>query len=351
MDICPKKRKGSSRVGVQPKRTREENVAKFGQNYAKEAKGLAIVRDIIEADGRLEMRKCAEGARADFCVYFPGCEGHAVGCQLKTTHDYHHHQSGNLYFNFRYTSGYEGLMVVLVACLDQGVKIWLRPGSTIAAQTLSIPQHARGNWGYDWSVHAVEPEDLSQALATSFLLNDIQSKPACDHIRPSSHTRAVEFDSQQRLEERLPLRFVAPASEHQHHDYIVDGERWQMKVASHCAKSDYFVVGLHKRVGPKLTQYAVDDFDWLAVVLPEHEVLRQTTPKMYLIPMHTLQEHGVVGRDLTGANVRVYPHRVSRANSFWAQEFTIDLSTHSTALADYHRLRFERGTDGTRVQL
>ena len=351
MNIIEQKRSGSSRVGVQRKRTREENVAKFGCNYEKEAKGLAIVRDVLEADGRLEMQKCAEGARADFCVYFPGCPSHAVGCQLKTTHGYHHHQNGHSYYNFRYTAGYEGLLVILVACVeDEEVKVWLRPGSTIAAQTLSIPKQAKGDWGYDWTVHAVELADLTQALATAFLLNDIQHQPVCDLIKPTSSTQLVEYESHLRLEDQMPLPFKPPSSENQHHDYTVNGERWQMKVASYLARDDIFVASVKKSAGQRISQqYEVNDFDWLAILMPEHHLLRNLPPRMYLIPMHTLEERGVVGRNLTGATIPVYPHRVSRANSFWANAFEIDLSTPSTALAGYHRMLFERGTVDTSV--
>ena len=306
----------------QQKRTREENVAKFGCNMAKEAQGLQFVRSLIGVEGSLQMRKAAEGARADFCVFEHGNEKYALGCQLKTTFCLNH-VCGKDYFQFHKTDVYNGLLLVLIAFVHTQPRIWLVPGSNIRAKGLQIPfPPAKRRTSYNWAQHEIQPLELSETLKKAIHCNKLNLQPADQLALPTTRLQLQEHRMQLRLEQQLPLQFVAPEVEHLHHDFVVDGANWQMKVAGYMGlkTNDHFRVHLKTKygmVGGKQTygQYRPEHFDWLAILLPDHELLEDVPPHMYLIPMAILQQRGYIGREgVTGSTICLYPHRKSKTH-------------------------------------
>ena len=323
-----------------PKRTRDENVAKYGQNNAKEAHGLALVRDAFALDGRLKLLQSAEGARADFCVFFPGAECAAIGCQLKTMHTLARHGQRE-YYQFGHTGGYSGLMLLLIAFVGGAPRLWLHRGTDVTVKGILIPVVKR-RAGYDWDVHEVQLDNLAGALENCFGEDDVTVQPAEEFIKPTSPSRVVEYEAQTRLESQLPLLYKRPDVENGVYDCTVGAAHWQLKVANFDSRYKRFRVTLDKAGGivdgkPSYRQYAVTDFEWLAVLLPVHPYL--STPGMYLFPMRVLVERGYAGRDdVGGSSLAVAPH--SRNAARWAQAFYIDLSTPQVGLRDYARVRY-----------
>ena len=111
-----------------------------------------------------------------------------------------------------------------------------------------------------------------------------------DHEKPTTRTALAEYNAFKRLQRSLPVLFIDPPAEHMSYDYLVDGKRWQLKLARYYAKVDLYQVTCHKnagRVGGKRThrQYEVDDFDFLCIQLPEN-----TVDCCYVIPQGVLAE-------------------------------------------------------------
>jgi hypothetical protein len=112
--------------------------ATYGNSHEKEAAGLRLVFDALESDGSLVCHKSFEGAKADFCVYKPGSL--ALGIQLKTTAvDYIYTRTNNGYFHFNHTSGYAGLLLILVALHTDPLRVWLANGVEVLCTTVHIP--------------------------------------------------------------------------------------------------------------------------------------------------------------------------------------------------------------------
>jgi hypothetical protein len=138
--------------------------------------------------------------------------------------------------------------------------------------------------------------------------------------------------------------FVDPPAENLSYDYLVDGKRWQLKLAGSHAKIDLYQVNCHKnagRVGGKKTyrQYGADDFDFLCIQLPE-----KTVDCCYVIPHSVLAERGIIG-DVTRSKgcVDVYPHRrlttrnrVYTAGVHWTEAYRINFADNP--LADLARI-------------
>ena len=333
------------------KRSREENLAKHSGKHALEARGLALIRKAVERDGRLVLRRSFEGARADACIYWPGCPQHALGLQLKTTttvvtcseQQGRRRSPPRRWVTFGAANKYDGLLMVLVAFVDDNPRVWMLLGSEIDTASFKInlgEQWTNHPRTFTWAQHEVASDDIAQALVTSFLFDSLAFAPADVFERPHSRTHIVEYEAQKCLETRLPLRFEAPAVENSHHDYEVDGQRWQMKVASYNEKEDSYCAMLRKSAGQHAYQaYCAEDFDWLAVCLPT----RCATPVFYLIPVKEL-----VARDLVAENLgakptrfRLYPHReprIFKRHTGFAESFRVDLSTPEAAIAAYRSL-------------
>ena len=331
-----------------PKRSREENVAKYGGGHALEARGLEIVRKAVEADGRLCLVTSFEGARADCCVHRPGDAAHALGIQLKTTESVRRtNASGSRqYVSFQQTKGYDGLLLILVAFHDNQTSIWTRSGSTVHSIGLTIPLVALTTLGaFAWSDFQTTVEDLPGLLLEALEGNDYPVAPASDFAPPTSSTRIIEYEAQLRLEAQLPLPYIPAPVAHSPYDYTVHGARWQMKVAGYVGSlrsgvnRDYFRVTLMKSAGiGKTQQYGAQDFDWLAIQLPLHKKLEGVTPRLYLVPMRELTRRGLVSEEAakSGSAIYLYPHRTtSNEDAHWAENFAISLSDPELALAEF----------------
>ena len=261
------------------KRTRDKCVQKWGCNNAKEGHGRDLVQASLAASGRLVFRKTAEGARADFCVYVPGRQDFAIGCQLKTTQSVQQSE-GRQGYAFTKTAGYDGLVMVFIASIDGVDRVWLRTGASITSSGIKIPVHPGKYAGaYQWAHNEVPLSRLAEALLPFFRAETVNVQHADVHVRPPPGTRLQEYEAHLLLERQLPLHYQEPAVEHLHFDYTVEGQRWQMKVASvDLGKLNRFYVRLCKAAGrssskpggrPATHQYGSGDFDWLAVLLPQ----------------------------------------------------------------------------------
>ena len=81
------------------------------------------------------------------------------------------------------------------------------------------------------------------------------------------------------------------------------------RLSTYCADSDRFKVTVCKCAARKTRQqYAVEDFGWLAILLPQHEKLQSTPPRMYRIPMHAHHrmrfERGTTNTSMVQLSVR-----------------------------------------------
>lgn len=328
---------------MQIKRTREENVAKYGTNCEKEAEGLGLVRAAVNADGRMCFQKCAEGARADFCVHAPGATHRAMGVQLKTTHTLCYNSGGSRHARFRHTEGYAGLLLLLIDFSQNPPRAWVIPGDQVTTEQIAIviePKRPSGRTTHDFA--AAEVAGVLHATLQKF--DKLFSVDAL--ILPTSATKKREYRAHQWLQRHLLLDFDDPAAEQCAWDYTVAGTKWQAKVASYCDKTDCFLVGLRKNSGKRdgkytWQQYEAHDFDYLAVQLPiNHHRLVACPPHMYLIPMATLVKHGAAGCGKRSSNIRFYPHRRG-GFGHWTSEFLLDLRDPDTALSEYVRLTSE----------
>ena len=331
--------------------TRQENVDKYGQGHVKEAQGLALVRDAIRADGRLEFKRCAEGARADFVVWHPGRPDRALGVQLKTCHSTRKMGKDRLWMAFQNTRGYEGLLVLLIAFTEQTPRAWVLSGKDAAKQSslaFSSAYCATSATGLMWQRREVQMQKLPQRFINAIQLGgivDIELQRMEDLVPPPPGHHLVEYLAQQWLRARLPLVFEEPDVESQAHDFVVDGAKWQLKVTSYVPGKDRFTATLHRGAGKRgqriLQQYSGGDFQWLALQLPLADVRTQAlSPRLYLIPMRELLSRGRAGRtDVSGAAVYLYPHRVPKPGRHWTETYVIDLTSAEAALADYERVK------------
>ena len=311
---------------------------------------MQVVRDAL-AGTQLALEKSAEGATADFATYLREAPERAIGVQLKTCHSFKACPRGRrrLYARFQKTRGYEGLMLLLIAFIrPTQLRLWLLPGDAApsGANTV-IPLHPQKYKGArDWTCHELPLSELAAGLYRSLTIPGLRVRHVSEFITPDEGSRRVEYEAFLRLRERLPLIFIEPEREHCAHDYSVEGAKWQLKSTTYRASHDNFTARLEKRSGTrngrhKSGPYAVADFDWLALLMPEgHPALTELSVHMFLIPMTALVQHGSEGSPPT--SVRLYPHRAVRKAEFapvhWTQPWQIDLSSHSSALAGYQRV-------------
>ena len=310
------------------KRTREENIAKFAANYEKEASGLQLVRETIAHDKRLCLRKCAEGARADFCVHLPHQEQRALGVQLKTAHTVQTKNVGGAsHVQFGKTSGYSGLQILFIDFTSTPPRTWLVAGDLVKENSVYIgyASHRPSKW----RAREIPTTEIAAALHTALMTGaDLESVDVL--TTPLSKNRQQEHRAFKWLQQRLPMEFEEPEVEHRSWDWSVEGAKWQAKLAHHDPAQDCFRVSLSKGaglVGGKLrrTQYEDGDFDYLAIQLPFwDEQLAATPPHFYLIPMSCLLERGLAGRQTTNGMIKLRPHRAFGFGS-WPSEFMVDL--------------------------
>jgi hypothetical protein len=316
---------------------RAANLAKYGGNYRKEAQGLQLMSRALQKDGRLEFHKSFEGARADFCVYRPGAP--ALGVQLKTTGGNSvDGRTGYEYYQFRHTDGYAGLLMVFLPLRTQPERIFLADGSRVVSKSVAIPAKVRGEVRSD-KFREVKLSTVASEIHAIYM--DAMSGPSnymlrspIDHEKPTSQNALAEYNAFKRLERLLPVLFVDPPAEHMSYDYVVDGTKWQLKLAQYHKKDDVYRVICHKQAGrvdgkSTFRQYEVDDFDFLCIQLPVN-----TVDCCYLIPQGVLAERGVIGKSAnSGGEVRVYPHRpvitrklVHTAGAHWTEAYRINFA-------------------------
>jgi hypothetical protein len=321
---------------------RTANLAKHGDSHEKEAQGLQLMSRVFQADGRLEFHKSFEGARADFCVYRPGAQ--ALGVQLKTTGgNWVHGRTGKEYNQFRHTDGYAGLLIVFVALHTQPQRIFLADGSRVVSKSVTIPATFRREVRSD-KLREVEVATVAGEIYTIYMEamagpSNYMLRSPVDHEKPEDGSRLVEYNAFKRLQRSLPVLFIDPPAEHMSHDYVVDGKKWQLKLAQYNKKDNTYRVTCQKsagRVDGKLTkrQYEVDDFDFLCIQLPVN-----TTDCCYIIPQGVLAERGVIGKSANSSGaVRIYPHRpvtawnsVLTAGAHWTEAYRINFASDSLA--------------------
>lgn len=323
---------------------RAANLAKHGDNNNKEAHGLRLIARAIQEDGRLEFHKSFEKALADCCVYRLGAP--ALGVQLKTTGvNWVHNKSGYEYFKFSATDGYAGLLIVLVALHVQPPRIWIAEGSMVVSNPVRIPRIFRRGMKSD-RVQEVELATVADAIYTKYMeamsgSSTYVLRSPEDHEKPTERNALAEYNAFKRLQNSLPVSFMDPPAEHMSYDYVVEGKKWQLKLAQYykTSKADTYRVNCQKNagtVGGKQTrrQYEVDDFDFLCIQLPENAI-----DCCYVIPQSVLVKCGIIG-DATKSNgvVYVYPHRrltttkaVHTAGVHWTETYRIDFAHNPLA--------------------
>ena len=334
---------GTDTCMPQPVRTREENLALYSDTNAKEAKGVDLIRDVVEADGRLVFDQCAEGALADCLVHLPGAPGEALGIQLKTAHTIRMSPHGLPQHGFTNTNKYAGLLLVLVSFIPDTPRVWAVPGSDVSAAGISIPiiqpwRACKWHWpDHELHMGQIVPR-LLEALSGEV---GIVKQPVEELLPPRSPTQLKEYRAFMYMAPLIPLQLVRPSYDHQHFDYLVSGKRWQLKLAHYKEKGDFFSVTIRTSVGnvdgkPKFRQYAVQDFDFLALQLPQtHTVLSDVPARIYLFPSSMLAQRGLMGRNVASSSVGVYPHR---PGTHWAEAYVLHLTSHAAFLESYARI-------------
>lgn len=320
---------------------RAANVATHDVSNDKEARGLQLISRALEKDGRLNFHKSFEGARADFCVYRPGAP--ALGIQLKTTCGSQVTPSGRAYHAFQSTNGYAGLLIIFVALHVHPPRIWLANGSEVISTCVQIPVKLQQRTMKSDRFREVDFATVADAIHALYVAalsgsNSYVLRSPMDHEKPISRNGLAEYTAFKRLQRSLPVPLIAPPVEHMSYDYLVDGKRWQLKLAGY-SKYDRYHVVCHRhggRVGGKTTyrQYQVDDFDFLCIQLPEN-----TVDCCYVIPQGVLAKHGIIGNSIkSGGHVRVYPHRrmtttklVHTVGVHWTEAYRIDFANNPLA--------------------
>lgn len=312
---------------------RAANLAIYGDNYNKEAQGLQLLSQAIRKDGRLELHKSFEKARADCCVYAPGAL--ALGIQLKTAgKTWKKPKTGLESYQFGRTDGYAGLLMVFVALHAQPPRIWLADGSRVVSTSVLIPvKHQFREVHYTDLANAIY-EIYSAALSGS---GNYTMRTPMEHEKPTDRATLAEYDAFKRLQSSLPALFVDPPAEHMSYDSVVDGKHWQLKLARYDKGKDYYEVQCRKRagnVGGKRTrsQYEVDDFDFLCVQMPQDTA--HGLDCCYLIPQGALEERGLLGdTNKSNGHVTLYPHRpvtrnllVHIAGLHWTERYRINFA-------------------------
>jgi hypothetical protein len=321
---------------------RAANLATYGENHRKEAQGLQLLSRAFQENGLLEFHKSFKGARADFCVYMPGLP--ALGVQLKTTGvNMIQKRTGNEYYQFGHTDGYAGLLIILVALHTQPQRVFLADGSRVVSTNIQIPakvrRSARSNKLREVKLATVAGEIYTIYMEARAGPSNYMLRSPVDHEKPEEGSRLVEYNAFKRLQRSLPVLFVDPPNECMSYDYVVDGKKWQLKLAHYVNKKDTYKVNCHKeagRVGGKRTrgQYEVDDFDFLCIQLPE-----DSADCCYLVPQGVLAERGVIGKSAnSGGHVSVYPHRRARtkksnhtAGAHWTEAYRMDFADNPLA--------------------
>lgn len=219
---------------------RAANVATYGDSNEKEARSLRLISQALREDGRLACHKSFEGAHADFCVYRKDKPGSpALGAQLKTT-------GGNRvlngttyeYYQFSNTDGYAGLFMIFMALTDP-CRIWIGNGSRVVTKGVKIAVKRVRPVRREATSDELREVDLTTVAgdiyamymeAVSGIGNYVLRSPE-EHEKPTSRARMAEYIAFQHLQRSLPVLFIHPPAEHMSYDYLVGGEKWQLKLA------------------------------------------------------------------------------------------------------------------------
>ena len=310
---------------------------------AKEAVGFRLLKKELTRDNRLIVHKSFQGARADFCVHFPGHEHSSLGIQLKTTgSDTIQHK--NVYYQFMDMQGYDGLLVICITVHLEHPRIWMFSGSSLTQRKIHIPAVAKLKPKTDWPAHETCLADITDKL-TQLLSGGETPYTFANTVffeQPEDNSRGVEYRAFQTLRQLLPLVFTPPEVEHCVWNYMVEERKWQLKLAQYRPKDKCFRVDLRKcngRVNKKRVscQYSRTDFDFLCVQLPsDHFSL--STSMCYIVPVKTLADRGLVGMEnKSTGSLSLYANRPA-GFCHWTSQYTINLSNHDSAMADYRRV-------------
>ena len=331
------------------KRSREDNLALYDRVHDKEAIGLKWVRELIKNDARLMSVKCAEGARPDFCVHYPEQEHRAKGLQLKTAFTMRRRGSAES-VSFGHTNGYDGLLLLMIDFTGVTPRIWMLPGELVKTPYVYI---GHSTYPSKWTKYERTVDNLVDTLCN--VLDTPDSLAHVDDIvyDTRSPTRRREYQAYFWLRRFIPLDHKEPEVEHRTWDIEVLNTRWQLKLARWDTHGDRFRVNLDKSAGLNpdskgqrhlSQQYAVDDFDFLAILLPyESEMLKACPPMFFLIPIQELAARGLVGAAGSGSGVKLYPHRAFGFSS-WSAEYAVDCRTLESAHMEIFRIMDSAGS-------
>ena len=164
---------------------REQALITYGDNHAKEAKALSLIRDAVSADARVQLVKTAEGARADCCLFRSQAPEQSMGVQVKTSGVRQIAQRE--FYSFNHTNGYTGMLMIFVA-FDSVTRYYVMPGALITSKTTDIPAVPKFARRFDWQRYEVGVASLMDTLVDCFDLPDITLKPMEDFMCPGHHT-------------------------------------------------------------------------------------------------------------------------------------------------------------------
>ena len=163
-------------------------------------------------------------------------------------------------------------------------------------------------------------------------VNDLTLRHVLYHERPIEPNALKEYYAFQRMKQNLPVAFHEPPADHMVYDYVVQGKKWQLKLARYRKQGDVYGVNCYKNAGKvagksTLVQYELDDFDFLCVQMPV-----DTVNCCYILPQRELHRRGLLGDATKGdGHINVYPHRQLTSNKkvhnkgvHWTEAFRID---------------------------
>ena len=308
-----------------PMQARRRGINLSGDNHAKEAKAFELLRRKLEASPQgatYELSRLSGASRADAIFHLRSCsEARGSQLQLKAATS----RGGfGLYYGFRRTSGYVGMLMVLVD-LDLN-RFWAVAGRNVLVTHLALVV------GTDREKQWRAP-DIAAILVRCFQLDEeyphASSREALLQCAPSNRVEAIAHHCLESLLQSVGMKLVCPHIHQSSVDSVLKGCKVSLRVqekASSLSKQGVYRVQLGKRAGALgRLAYSQDDFDMLAASIVNGDQILG----VFLIPTSSLVEHGFVA-DKAKAMRLCPPWRPPQRSSCqakyaWQQRYFLDL--------------------------
>lgn len=224
--------------------------------HKQEGNSLLFISSHVEH--HLQVRRTNEGCIADF-LFKPYEEDEWVQVQLKTTmKDIHGVYKFTLHR--RYPN-----CIVLCHCISEN-RFWV-------FRDYEVPEHGLGiRKTGKYAGNEVVLSDLHEKLKT--LYDTVQHVKLEDALIPTSPTQRIEYEYRMKREKFFSdIQFEYPDYEHRRYDFIVNGKKYQEKVATW--KENRYVFK---------SNYSLGDNDFYIIHIPDSDYF-------YCIPEQQLLEH------------------------------------------------------------